>query len=373
MSYDDIDKAPEEKERGITINIAHVGYATKLRRYAHTDCPGHLDFIKNMISGASQMDGAILLVCANDGPMPQTVEHLLLAKQVGIEHIVVFVNKADLSDKELLELVELETRDLLCQYGFDGINCPVVYGSALLALKGNNSEYGLPSIEKLLHALDTYIPTPKRNIDVPFLLPIDTYFNIPGRGTIVVGTLKKGKIKKNMGAQLLGFDTNLSTSISEIEIFRKKVKEAYAGENLGLLLRGIKHTSVERGMILCAIGSQQFSNHYEAQIYLLSKQEGGRHKPLQASGYCTMLYSATWSLYCRFDLLLEPENNILMPGEHAKTLITLQECMPMEVGQVFTVRENRTTVATGRITKVLNKLNFNKRKMNKLILPSSKQ
>ena len=240
ISYDQIDRAPEEKTRGITINAAHIGYSTKKRSYAHTDCPGHADYVKNMISGASQMDGAILVVAATDGQMPQTREHLLLAKQVGIDKIVVFINKADQVDHEVLELVEIEIRELLCDFGFDGGNCPVICGSALQALNGETSEIGEPSIKKLLDSVDEYIPTPVRDLKSPFLLPIDNAFTVPGRGTVVVGTLKKGTIIKNSESDLLGFDENIRTTVSDIQIFKKSVPKALAGDNVGALLRGVK-------------------------------------------------------------------------------------------------------------------------------------
>lgn len=240
ISYDQIDRAPEEKTRGITINAAHIGYSTKKRSYAHTDCPGHADYVKNMISGASQMDGAILVVAATDGQMPQTREHLLLAKQVGIDKIVVYINKADQVDSEVLELVEIEIRELLCDFGFDGGNCPVICGSALQALNGESSEIGEPSIRKLLDSVDEYIPTPVRDLKSPFLLPIDNAFTVPGRGTVVVGTLKKGTILKNAESDLLGFDENIKTTVSDIQIFKKSVPKALAGDNVGALLRGVK-------------------------------------------------------------------------------------------------------------------------------------
>lgn len=366
VSYDEIDKAPEEKARGITINIAHVGYSTKKRRYAHTDCPGHSDFVKNMISGASQMDGAILVVAATDGTMPQTREHLLLAKQVGIKDVVIYINKADIADFEMLELVEIEVRELLSDFGFDGINSPVIYGSALLAIKGDTSEYGIPSIRKLMDALDDHIPTPTRDYESPFILPIDNAFTVPGRGTVVVGTLKQGILKKNSSADLLGFDEEISTTIGDLQIFKKSVPEAKAGENLGALLRGVKISRVQTGMLLCATGSQSSSNHYEAQIYLLTKGEGGRSRPMQVSGYIQPLYAATWHIPCRLDLLLPKGTAMLMPGENAQTRITLLKRMPLMEGQTFTIRENKTTVVTGIITKKLKSLNVEKAKLNKV-------
>ncbi|KAK0173355.1 hypothetical protein PV328_006568 [Microctonus aethiopoides] len=373
VSFDEIDKAPEEKARGITINIAHVGYSTKLRRYAHTDCPGHADFIKNMMSGASQMDGAILLVAADDGPMPQTREHLLLAKQLGVKYIVVFINKADVVDEELLDLVEIEVRELLTEFEYDGLETPCIRGSALLALKGDQSEYGVPSIIRLMNAVDSFIPIPERDYKSPFLLPIDNIMNIPGRGTVVVGTLKRGIMKKNAPADLLGFDNDTRTSVSDIQIFRKSVPQAVAGENIGVLLRGVKYTSVFRGMMLCQKDSLQSSNHFEAQMYLMHTDEGGRRRPLPAFGHCTPVYSATWSVQCRFDLMLEDDSGMLMPGEQCKTKLSLVRRMPMVIGQSFTIREGRNTIATGIVTKILKPLLINKRKLNELIVPGLKK
>ncbi|XP_012255031.2 elongation factor Tu, mitochondrial-like [Athalia rosae] len=367
VSYDEIDKAPEEKARGITINIAHVGYRTKARRYAHTDCPGHADFIKNMISGASQMDGAILVVAATDGTMPQTREHLLLAKQVGIKHVVIYLNKADVADLEMLELVEIEVRELLTNFGYDGINTPVIHGSALLALNGDTSNFGVPSIRKLLAALDEYIPTPQRDYDSPFILPIDSAFTVPGRGTVVVGTLKQGTLKKNATCELLGFDDQISTTVTDIQIFKRSVPEAKAGENLGALLRGVKLSRVRTGMLLCASKTMTTTNQFEAQIYLLTKAEGGRSKPMQISGYIQPLYSSTWQITCRLDLMLPPESVMLMPGEHAQTRVTLMKPMPLLEGQTFTIRENKEqTVVTGVLTKKLPSISIPSFKLSKV-------
>ncbi|XP_076248783.1 elongation factor Tu-like isoform X2 [Calliopsis andreniformis] len=365
VSYKEIDKAPEEKQRGITINIAHVGYSTSKRHYAHTDCPGHSDFIKNMISGASQMDGAILVVAADDGPMPQTKEHLLLIKQIGISHVVVYINKADLADEEISELVEIEVRELLSTYGFDSEKTPVILGSALLALNGDTSKFGTPSIKLLLDALDDYIPVPERDYTSPFVLPIDNVFTVPGRGTVVVGTLKRGVIKKGTEADLLGFDEKLKTSISDIQ---KSVPEACAGQNIGVLLRGIKMHCVRRGMIISQRNSLNLSNHFEAQLYLMSKDEGGRQTPIKPSGYSTMIYCSTWTIFCRFDLLLPPEMKMLMPGEFATTRLTLRCNMPVLPGQNFTIRENKSTIGTGKITKVLKSVILENGKLNKVVI-----
>ncbi|XP_063978817.1 elongation factor Tu-like [Diachasmimorpha longicaudata] len=373
VPFDEIDKAPEEKARGITINIAHVGYSTKLRRYAHTDCPGHADFIKNMISGASQMDGAILVVASDDGTMPQTREHLYLAKQLGVNHIVVFINKADLVDEELLDLVEIEVRELLSNIGFDGCTTPVVRGSALAALNSEKSHYGVDSIKRLMDAVDSYVATPVRDYKSPFLLPIDNIFSVPGRGSVVVGTLKRGIMKKNDSADLLGFDNDTKTSISDIQIFKKSVPQAVAGENIGVLLRGIKCQNVCRGMILSQKNSLTTSNHFEALLYLLDVSEGGRHRPLPANGHCTPIYSGTWTVQCRFDMKLDGETKMLMPGEQCKTNLTLVKKMPIIEGQSFTIRENRSTVATGIITKTLKSLHIDKKKLNLVVVPGMEQ
>uniref|UniRef100_A0A182RTP7 Elongation factor Tu, mitochondrial n=1 Tax=Anopheles funestus TaxID=62324 RepID=A0A182RTP7_ANOFN len=364
VSYDQIDRAPEEKARGITINAAHIGYKTNKRHYAHTDCPGHADYVKNMISGASQMDGAILVVAATDGQMPQTREHLLLARQVGVSKIVVFINKADQVDNEVLELVEIELRELLSDFGFDGVESPVIIGSALLALQGDQTELGEPSIRRLLDAIDSYIPTPTRDITSPFLLPIDNAFTVPGRGTVVVGTLARGMMRKNDEAELLGFDEEIHTTIGGMQVFRKDVNEAKAGDNIGTLLRSVKLHSVQRGMLLCAAGSERVSNHFEASMYLLAKNEGGRSKPL-TSKYIQQLFSKTWNVPCRVDLV---GLDMLMPGDHGAIKLTLLRKMVMSCGQSFTVRENGKTVATGLVTKVLQPVNLPQRKLIKLEL-----
>ncbi|XP_037827398.1 elongation factor Tu isoform X2 [Lucilia sericata] len=342
VSYDQIDRAPEEKARGITINACHIGYATPQRTYAHTDCPGHADYIKNMISGASQMDGAILVVAATDGQMPQTREHLLLAKQV-----------------------EIEMREMLTDFGFDGLNSPVICGSALLALRDDTSPFGVPSIEKLVDSIDSYVPTPKRDFDSPFILPIDNAFTVPGRGTVVVGTIKRGTIIKNAECDLLGFNQNIKTSVGDIQIFRKSIPKAVAGENIGALLRGVKISSVERGMLLCAQGSEDISNHFLGSMYLLSRAEGGRSKPM-LSKYIQQLFSVTWNVPARIDMI--PANNMLMPGEHANVRITLLRKMVMTNGQAFTIRENGATVATGMILERKPSIDLPKNKLSKAIV-----
>ncbi|XP_017783779.1 PREDICTED: elongation factor Tu [Nicrophorus vespilloides] len=354
VSYDSIDRAPEEKARGITINAAHVGYSTKKRHYAHTDCPGHADYIKNMISGASQMDGAILVVAADDGQMPQTREHLLLAKQVGVKNIVVFINKADLVDNEVLELVELEIRELMSDFGFDGDKSPVVFGSALKALNGD--EVWEKSVKQLLDVIDDYIPTPSRDVSSPFMLPIDNAFSVPGRGTVVVGTIGRGTMKKGAEAELLGFNNKMKTIVNDIQVFKKSLPQAIAGENVGILLRGIKLKQVQRGMLLCAMNSQKVSNRFKASIYFLTKSEGGRSKPVTTK-YIQQLFSKTWNVSCRIDL--DDNVNMIMPGDHCTVDITLIWKMVMTSGQAFTIRENNITVATGIITETLPEIIIN--------------
>ncbi|KAK2722128.1 elongation factor Tu-like isoform X2 [Artemia franciscana] len=365
VGYDEIDKAPEEKLRGITINIAHLEYSSQNRHYAHTDCPGHADFVKNMISGASQMDGAIVVVAATDGQMPQTREHLLLAKQLGIDKIVVFINKADLVDLEVLELVEIEMRELLSAFGFDGIETPVICGSALLALNGDPGPYGEQSIHKLIETLDKHIPDPTRDVTSPFLMPIDNAIQIPGRGTVAIGTIKKGVIKKGSEASLIGFGTNLKTVLTDIQVFRKSVPTASAGENVGVLLRGVKIDNVQRGMLMAAFGSAIPGNHYEAQAYFLTKGEGGRARPI-LSGYQQPLFSQTWSIDARYDLLTE--KGMVMPGDTSKLLITLLKRMYFDVNQPFTIREGNRTVATGIVTKKLKDREFPPGKLNKVVI-----
>uniref|UniRef100_A0A8D8VA18 protein-synthesizing GTPase n=1 Tax=Cacopsylla melanoneura TaxID=428564 RepID=A0A8D8VA18_9HEMI len=350
ITFDQIDRAPEEKARGITINIAHVEYSTKNRHYAHTDCPGHADYIKNMISGASQMDGAIVVVAGSEGQMPQTREHLLLSKQIGIDHVVVYVNKADLVDQEIMELVELEVRDVLNAYGFDGDNTPFVFGSALLALEGDTSEMGEPSIHRLLDVLDKHIPTPVRDTTSPFILPIDNALSIPGRGSVCIGTLRQGTIKRNDEAELMGFNSKFNCTVSEIQVFQKKVGEAKAGDNVGILLRNVKLKQIERGMLLAKADTLTLNNRYEAEIYLLSKGEGGRFRPI-TSKYIQQLFSRTWNVQTRIDL--PSEDDMIMPGEHGTVTLTLLYKMYMDKAQTFTIRENNKLVATGIVTKVL--------------------
>ncbi|KAK7080035.1 hypothetical protein SK128_026872 [Halocaridina rubra] len=362
-SYDQIDRAPEEKLRGITINTAHVFYSSATRKYAHTDCPGHADYVKNMISGASQMDGAILVVAADDGQMPQTLEHLLLAKQIGIKYIVVYVNKADLVEEDVLELVELEIRELLDDYGFDSENTPVINGSALLALQGDKGPLGEQSILKLVQVLDEYVPLPTRDLTSPFLLPIDNFFNVTGRGTVVVGTLKQGTIKKLDEAHLLGFDRQIRTTVSDIQAFKKSLPKAEAGDHIGVLLRGVKQDVLSRGMTLCASGSKSLCNRFETTVYFLSRREGGRSRPITTT-YIQQLFSLTWNIACRLDL---PEGlDLVMPGEHCNATISLLQRMVLSQGQSFTIRENNITVATGIITKLLDSVYVPSKKLDKI-------
>ncbi|XP_037044294.1 elongation factor Tu [Bradysia coprophila] len=359
VPYDEIDKAPEEKARGITINAAHIGYATEKRSYAHTDCPGHADFIKNMISGASQMDGAILVIAADDGQMPQTREHLLLAKQVGIEKIIVYINKADKSDPETLELVEFEARDLLTDFGFDGDKSPVIHGSATLALNSDMSDIGVPSIHRLMKALDDYFDVPQRDLSSPFLMPVDNMFTVPGRGTVVIGTIRRGTIAKDDSVSLLGFSENIKTSVRDIHIFKQSVPKATAGDNVGVLLRSVKLSTVLRGMALCATNSADICNYFDASIYLLSEKEGGRQHPIQ-SNYAQQCYSSTWNVQCRIEL---PDGAIIMPGEFGQVRMKLLKQMFLMDGQRFTIREsNKTVVATGIVTKRHNSVDYRKTK-----------
>ncbi|XP_034246225.1 elongation factor Tu-like [Thrips palmi] len=343
-SYDDIDKAEEERARGITINASHVEYETAKRHYAHTDCPGHRDFLKNMICGASQMDGAILVVDCNDGPMPQTTEHLLLAKQLGVNNIVVFINKVDIASDDLKELVELEVRDLLTNFGWNGEAVPLVHGSALLALEGNTSDIGEPAIMKLLDILDNHVTPPKRDYNSPFVMPIDSAVSIRGRGTVAIGTVKAGTMKKDDKAELLGYDNAISTTISTIQVFNSAVPSARAGDHVGVLLRQMKASSVKRGMVLCARDACKLSNQYVGTVYFLTKSEGGRSKPV-TSGFIQVLFAETWQVTARFDF----EEEMVMPGESSPAVITLLKQMVILPGQKFSVRDGMHTVASGVI------------------------
>eukprot|EP00092_Neocalanus_flemingeri_P097380 GFUD01124112.1.p1 GENE.GFUD01124112.1~~GFUD01124112.1.p1 ORF type:complete len:465 (-),score=156.68 GFUD01124112.1:30-1424(-) len=367
LSYDQIDKAEEEKARGITINVCHVGYETETRRYSHTDCPGHADYIKNMISGASQMDGAILLVAADDGPMPQTREHLLLARQVGVKKIVVFINKADKADDEMVELVKLETCELLEQFGFSP-SSPMIVGSAKLALEGDTSSMGIPSIQQLLDTLDSYVELPSRDITAPFLMPIDKALTITGRGTVVVGTVKTGSCKKDQALHLVGFGHTISTTVGAMQRFNQDVPVAVAGDHVGVQLRKVKYNMVEKGMLLVKPGSVQPTNHFQGTCYFLTKSEGGRSKPF-LSGYIQMLYVETWVTAFRLDIPQE-EGEMVLPGDQATIKLTILKTMPLFVGQKFTLRENQQTVATGIISSLLSPIPTHSRsKLIKLKIP----
>lgn len=309
--YSEIDNAPEEKARGITINVAHVEYHTENRHYSHTDCPGHADYIKNMITGTSQMDGAILVVAATDGAMPQTREHLLLAKQIGINHIVVFINKVDAADQEMVDLVEMEIRELMSEMGYDGEKSPVVKGSALNALEGKNPEIGSDAIMQLLKEVDTYVPTPVRELDKPFLLPVENVYSIPGRGTVVTGRLERGVLKKGAECEFIGYNKTLKSTVTGVEMFHQILEEAQAGDQLGALVRGIKRDDIKRGMIMCKPGTVKAADQVEAQVYILSKEEGGRSKPF-TSYFQLQMFSRTWD--CAAQVII-PNKEMVMPGE----------------------------------------------------------
>lgn len=350
VPFDQIDKAEQERTRGITINICHVGYESISRRYSHTDCPGHADYIKNMISGASQMDGAVLLVAADDGPMPQTREHLLLASQVGVSRIVVFINKADMVDDEILELVQLEMTDMLAAYGFSE-ESPMVVGSAKLALAGDESFNGVASIGRLIHAMDHWIVEPQRDTSAPLVMPMDNSVTITGRGTVGIGTIKQGSIKKNDEVQLVGFGRMIKTSVGGIQRFNEDVAEAFAGDHVGVNLRKVKKDAIQKGMLLVKPNSVKPTNHFEGVCYFLTKGEGGRHKPA-LSGYIQMLYIDTWQVAFRMDIPSE-EGDMVLPGDQARLKLTVLKEMPIFEGQRFTLRENKMTVASGIVTKLL--------------------
>eukprot|EP00730_Choanoeca_flexa_P007969 TRINITY_DN12418_c0_g2_i10.p3 TRINITY_DN12418_c0_g2~~TRINITY_DN12418_c0_g2_i10.p3 ORF type:complete len:427 (+),score=122.69 TRINITY_DN12418_c0_g2_i10:52-1332(+) len=350
QGYADIDKAPEERVRGITISTAHVEYETDNRHYAHMDCPGHADYIKNMITGAAQMDGAILVVSATDGQMPQTREHLLLAKQVGVDHLVVFINKADMvDDEELLELVEVEIRELLGTYGFDEDETPVVTGSALCAIEDSNENLGREAILKLMEAVDSWIPTPQRDLDKPFLMPVENAFSISGRGTVVTGKIERGVVNKGDEVELIGYGETIKTTVTGIEMFHKQLDQGQAGDNLGALCRGIKRDEAVKGMVMCAPGSVKQHKSFESQMYILSKEEGGRHTPF-VDGYRPQMFTRTGDITCNISL---PEGKMVMPGEDANVTVNLITPIALEEGQRFTVREGHRTVGTGIISKIL--------------------
>ncbi|MCH9842353.1 MAG: elongation factor Tu [Betaproteobacteria bacterium] len=346
-----IDSAPEEKARGITINTSHVEYETETRHYAHVDCPGHADYVKNMITGAAQMDGAILVCSAADGPMPQTREHILLSRQVGVPHMVVFLNKADMvDDAELLELVEMEVRELLSKYDFPGDDIPIITGSALKALEGDQSEMGEPAIFRLAEALDSYIPEPERAIDGAFLMPVEDVFSISGRGTVVTGRVERGIVKVNEEIEIVGLKPSETTTCTGVEMFRKLLDEGRAGDNVGVLLRGTKREDVERGQVLCKPGSIKPHTKFTAEIYCLSKDEGGRHTPF-FNGYRPQFYFRTTDVTGAVDL---PEGTeMVMPGDNVSITATLIAPIAMEEGLRFAIREGGRTVGSGVVVKIV--------------------
>tara|TARA_B100000745_G_scaffold156952_1_gene102763 strand:- start:3139 stop:4329 length:1191 start_codon:yes stop_codon:yes gene_type:complete len=349
--FDQIDNAPEEKERGITIATSHVEYDSPNRHYAHVDCPGHADYVKNMITGAAQMDGAILVVSAADGPMPQTREHILLSRQVGVPYIVVYVNKADMvDDEELLELVEMEIRELLDRYEFPGDDTPIVIGSALKALEGEASDIGISSVQKLIETLDSYIPEPERDIEKPFLMPIEDVFSISGRGTVVTGRVERGIIKISEEIEIVGIKDTETTTCTGVEMFRKLLDEGRAGENVGVLLRGTKREDVERGQVLAAPGSITPHTDFEAEVYILSKDEGGRHTPF-FKGYRPQFYFRTTDVTGSVEL---PEGvEMVMPGDNVKMVVSLISPIAMDEGLRFAIREGGRTVGAGVVSKII--------------------
>ena len=350
-AYDQIDAAPEEKARGITINTAHVEYETEHRHYAHVDCPGHADYVKNMITGAAQMDGAILVVSAADGPMPQTREHILLARQVGVPYIIVYLNKCDMvDDEELLELVEMEVRDLLSNYNFPGDEIPIVKGSAKLALEGDQSEIGVPSILKLAETMDAYIPTPKRDVDHPFLMPVEDVFSISGRGTVVTGRVERGVLKVGDEIEIVGLRPTQKTTCTGVEMFRKLLDQGQAGDNIGVLLRGTKREEVERGQVLAKPGTITPHTKFTAEVYVLSKDEGGRHTPF-FKGYRPQFYFRTTDVTGTIEL---PEGvEMVMPGDNITMKVQLISPIAMNEGLRFAIREGGRTVGAGVVAKII--------------------
>jgi elongation factor Tu len=348
--YDEIDGAPEEKERGITINTAHVEYQTANRHYAHVDCPGHADYVKNMITGAAQMDGAILVVAATDGPMPQTKEHILLARQVGVPKIVVFMNKVDLvDDAELLELVEMEIRELLTSYGFDGDNTPIIQGSATGALAGEAQ--WVAKVDELMEAVDSYIPLPPRPVDQPFLMSVEDVFSITGRGTVATGRIERGKIKVGEAMEIVGLmEKPLVTTCTGVEMFKKLLDEGEAGDNAGLLLRGIEKTQIRRGMVLCKPGSITPHTEFKGEVYVLSKEEGGRHTPF-FNKYRPQFYFRTTDV--TGEVTLNAGTEMVMPGDNTNLQVTLIQPIAMEKGLKFAIREGGRTVGAGQVTEIL--------------------
>ena len=354
MAYDNIDSAKEEKERGITINTAHVEYRTAKRHYAHVDCPGHADYVKNMITGAAQMDGAILVVAATDGPMPQTREHILLARQVGVPYIVVFMNKMDIADPELADLVEMEIRELLSSYGFDGDNIPVIRGSAVKALEacqaGRYDDPACKCIQELMDAVDSYIPTPKRAIDQPFLMPVEDVFTITGRGTVATGRVERGVLKVGDVVEIVGLGSKLNTTVTGVEMFRKLLDEAQAGDNIGALLRGINRDQIERGQVLAKPGTIHPHTEFVAQVYVLKKEEGGRHTPF-FNGYRPQFYFRTTDI--TGTIKLDDGVEMVMPGDNTTMTVTLISEIAIEEGLRFAIREGGRTVGAGVVDKII--------------------
>jgi len=350
-AYDQIDAAPEEKARGITINTAHVEYETATRHYAHVDCPGHADYVKNMITGAAQMDGAILVCSAADGPMPQTREHILLARQVGVPHIIVFLNKCDMvDDAELLELVEMEVRELLSKYDFPGDDTPIIHGSAKLALEGDKGPLGEQAIMKLADAMDSYFPTPERAVDGAFLMPVEDVFSISGRGTVVTGRVERGIVKVGEEIEIVGIKPTLKTTCTGVEMFRKLLDQGQAGDNVGILLRGTKREEVERGQVLCKPGSVKPHTHFTAEIYVLSKEEGGRHTPF-FNNYRPQFYFRTTDVTGSIELPQDKE--MVMPGDNVTITVKLIAPIAMEEGLRFAIREGGKTVGSGVVAKIM--------------------
>ena len=349
-NYADIDNAPEERERGITISTAHVEYESESRHYAHVDCPGHADYVKNMITGAAQMDGAIIVIAATDGPMAQTREHILLSRQVGVPYIVVYMNKADMvDDEELVELVEMEIRELLTEYEFPGDDTPVIFGSALKALEGDTSDIGIPSIQKLVDALDSYIPTPERDTDKSFLMPIEDVFSISGRGTVVTGRIERGIVKVNDEIEIVGIKDTQTTTCTGVEMFRKLLDSGEAGDNVGVLLRGTKREEVERGQVLAKKGTITPHTKFEAEVYILSKEEGGRHTPF-FNNYRPQFYFRTTDVTGAVQLPSGVE--MVMPGDNIKMTVELLAPIAMEDGLRFAIREGGRTVGAGVVSKI---------------------
>jgi elongation factor Tu len=350
--YADIDNAPEERERGITISTAHVEYESNARHYAHVDCPGHADYVKNMITGAAQMDGAIIVIAATDGPMAQTREHILLSRQVGVPYIVVYMNKADMvDDEELVELVEMEIRELLTEYEFPGDDTPVIFGSALKALEGDTSDIGVPSIVKLVEALDTYIPTPERDTDKTFLMPIEDVFSISGRGTVVTGRIERGVVNVGDEIEIVGIKDTQLTTCTGVEMFRKLLDSGEAGDNVGVLLRGTKREEVERGQVLAKKGTINPHTKFEAEVYILSKEEGGRHTPF-FNNYRPQFYFRTTDVTGAVELPSGTE--MVMPGDNVKMVVELLAPIAMEEGLRFAIREGGRTVGAGVVSKITN-------------------